>query len=128
MKKEINTRTINDLKFFKNKMLMHRDRMFYIKDFKIETEKVKVKTGFFRNKEKEVEKQFLTSLDIVTYFDKYKTLGTMQNDDAYSVILFYDIAGLRENWLSFKTQLEFFGINVNVPQTKESPVKTKNEK
>lgn len=108
MKKSINTRTINDLKFFKNKMLMHRDRMFYIKDFKIETEKIKVRTGMFTRKE--VEKQFLTALDIVTYFDNYKTLGTMQNDDAYRVILFYDITGLRENWLSFKRQLKFFGV------------------
>jgi len=110
MKESISTQTIKDLEFFKNKMLMLKNRMFYIKDFKIETEKVKVKTGLFRTKEKEVEKQFLTALDIVTYFDKYKTLGTMQNDDAYRVILFYDIAGLRENWLSFKRQLKFFGV------------------
>jgi len=113
MKKEIYTQTINDLKYFKNKMLMHRDRMFYIKDFEIQTEKVKVKTGLFRTKEKEVERHYLTSLDIVTYFDKYKTLGTMQYEDAYSIILFYNIAGLRENWISFKSQLKHFGINID---------------
>lgn len=113
MKKEIGIRTINDLKHFKNKMLMLRDRMFYIKDYKIETEKVLIKTGLFKTKEKEVEKQYLTSLDIVTYFDKYKTLGTLMHEDAYHIILFYDIAALRENWISFKTQMKYFGIDID---------------
>jgi hypothetical protein len=112
MKKQIEEHLIIDLKFFKNKMLLLNERMYYIKDFKIESEEVKIKGNLFR-KDKTVIKYYLTSLDVVTFFKKYNNVtGTMMEDDAYRFILFYNIPALRENWLLFKKQLKAFGIDI----------------
>lgn len=112
MKRELYSDEITVLKFFKNKMLMLNNKMFYIKDFKIEEEEVLIKSNWFR-KEKTVKKEFLTSLDIVAYFPNYNTIGTMQEHDAINIITFYDIPQLRGNWITFKKQLSSFGINID---------------
>lgn len=114
MKKEINTETLNRLNLFKLKMLMHGNRMFFIRDFKIKKENVLIKGNYFR-KEKTVEKIFLISLEMVTYFDYdgESKLGVMYEDDAYYITLVYDLPKLRKNWVDFKKQLKCFGININ---------------
>lgn len=90
---------------------MHRDKMFYIEDYKIETESKVIKGNWFR-KEKTVTHTYLVEIRIITYFPKHNTLGIMQDEDAYHIVLFYDLTGLRQTWLDFKTQLKFFGLEL----------------
>ena len=112
MKKEIyDSITITNLNHFKNKMLLHNNRMFVIKNFKIETEEVTIPKTWLRKERKET-KYFLTELKVQTYFPDYKSLGIIAEDDAYHIILFYDLSRLRESWENFVEQLKHFGVEL----------------
>jgi hypothetical protein len=111
MKKKLFDNDIFNLKHYKLKMLMHNESMFYIEDYKIETEDEVIKGNWFR-KEKTVTNHYLTSIKIIRYFPNHRTLGYMQNEDAYYIISMYNISALRENWLNLKQQLKFFGLEL----------------
>lgn len=109
MKKEIfNDSTIFNLKHYKDKILLLDERMYEIRDFKLETEEVTIpKTWFTKEKTKTIT--YLTGIKMVSYFKNHKVLGTLHEEDAYRIVLFYDLPKLRKNWLDFVEQLKHFG-------------------
>ena len=111
MKKKLYDNSLFNLKHYKNKMLMLRENMFYIENYKIETEDEVIKGNWFR-KEKTKTNYYLTDIRIIRYFPKHNTLGVMQKEDGYHFILFYNLAELRQSWLDFKKQLKFFGLKL----------------
>lgn len=119
MKEEINQETLNDLKHFKNDMLLLNNRLYCISDFKYVTEKKVIKGNFLR-KEKTVEVIYLTSLTVQTYSDKYKCVCSLVDHDAWRFVYFYSISGLRECWLDLKIQIEGFGAKVTMTEKNEN--------
>ena len=111
MKKKLYNNELFNLKHYKNKMLILHEIMFYIEDYKIETEDEVIKGNWFR-KEKTITHSYLTDIRIVRYFPKHNTLGVMQKEDGYHFILFYNLAELRQSWLDFKKQLKFFDLKL----------------
>jgi hypothetical protein len=111
MKEEVTDLELQDLKYFKNKMLLNGDKLMAIKDFTVIEETITIKGNWFR-KEKTVVKKYLTSLDILIYSPRYDKAGYMANENAMLFIHFYSLSGLRQCWKDFNKQLNMFGFEL----------------
>ena len=112
MKKKIDRNTLDMLGVLKRSMLMTSKGILFVVDyFKHETIEEEEKS-FFGLKKKVVKNIYLTDLTIIGYNTEGKFMGTLSDEQAWSLIYFYNLYTCRQNWVDFEEELKAFGFEL----------------
>lgn len=109
---------INDNKWYQlranlNKLLLCQDFICRISHFKVITEDVEVKTGFFWKKKEIVKKRFLVELEIEVNHDLEGEPGVFMDNTAIHIVTEHNLFTLRKKFMKMINQLKGFGYELN---------------